>query len=258
VPAAYSQITHSDQVAPWFHEEALRFLRGLRRNNRREWFESRRPIFERELKAPMLALIESVCSAMVDYAPNHIRPANRILFRIYRDTRFSADKSPYKQHIAAWWGHTGMQKTSGAGYYFHLSGTEMILAAGVYMPAKDQLLAIRRHLLDHHEEFRSLIKDRRLRRRFGLHDPNALTRDPKGFPADHPAAEYIRWRQWGVTTALPAEAALDHKLPRTLNTHFALAAPLVDFLNRAILPPPGKNTPGKPSPKLPTDPLSFY
>ncbi len=232
--AAYSPATHSYHIVPHFHEEALRFLRGLRRNNRREWFEPRRPIFEREIKAPMLALIEAVTAGMTDYAPDHLRPANRIMLRIYRDIRFSADKSPYKQHVAAWWGRAGMPKTSGAGYYLHLSGTELILAAGLYMPPSDQLLAVRRHLLTHHEQFRSLIEDRRIRRLFSLHDPNALTRDPKGFPADHPASEYIRWRQWGVTTSLPAETALEHTLPRTVAAHFALAAPLVDFLNQPI------------------------
>ncbi|ACO31401.1 MULTISPECIES: DUF2461 domain-containing protein [Acidobacterium] len=239
--AVRKQTTPPSTALPYFHEEALRFLRGLKRNNRREWFEARRAIFERELKAPMLALIESVTQGMIDYAPDHMREARRVMLRFYRDTRFSADKSPYKQHIAAWWGRGGMQKTSGAGYYLHLSGTELIVAAGVYMPGKDQLLAIRRYLLDHYEEFGTLLEDRKMRRSFGLHDPLALTRAPKGFPVDHPAAEWIRWRQWGVTTALPAEAALTSQLPRTVQSHFALAAPLVGFLNRAILSaaPPG-------------------
>lgn len=252
--SAYSQTHHAAPIVSHFHDEALRFLRGLRRNNRREWFEPRRPIFEREVKAPMLALIEAVCAAMPAYAPHHIRPANRIMLRIYRDIRFSADKSPYKQHIAAWWGRAGMPKTSGAGYYLHLSGTELILAAGLYMPPRDQLLAVRRHLLNHYKEFQFLIEDRRLRRAFGLHDPNSLTRDPKGFPAGHPASEYIRWRQWGVTTALPAETALEPNLPRTVTTHFALAAPLVDFLNQALVPPSARN----PRKKSPSPPLPLY
>lgn len=252
--AARSQAAPSEQAVPYFHEEALRFLRGLKRNNRREWFEPRRAVYEREVKAPMLALIEAVTSGMMDYAPGHMRPANRIMLRIYRDTRFSADKSPYKQHIAAWWSCAGMEKTSGAGYYLHLDEKELILAAGVYMPAKDQLLAIRRYLLDHHKEFGTLLADRRLRRRFGIHDPNALTRDPKGFPADHPASEWIRWRQWGVIATLPSETALNAALPKTVATHFSLAAPLVDFLNRAIASPSAKNTSRKPS----ISPLPLY
>jgi uncharacterized protein (TIGR02453 family) len=234
MPVSRTQTSGPVTTVPHFHEEALRFLRGLKRNNRREWFEARRAVYEREVKAPALALIEAINHGMMDYAPEHIRDSRRIMLRIYRDTRFSADKSPYKQQVAAWWGRGGMEKTSGAGYYLHLSGTELVLAAGVYMPAKDQLLAIRRYLLDHHEEFRRLLEDRKMRRSFGLHDPLALTRDPKGFPAGHPAAEWIRWRQWGVTTALPAETALDAKLPEVVGKHFRLAAPLVEFLNRAV------------------------
>ena len=75
---------------PGFTEEALRFFRGLKRNNRREWFEERREIYERAVKAPMLALIEQLTLGMTDYAPAHVRPAAKCLFRIYRDTRFSA------------------------------------------------------------------------------------------------------------------------------------------------------------------------
>ncbi len=79
-----------------------------------------------------------------------MRPAEKSLFRIYRDTRFSSDKRPYKTHVAAWWSHQGLEKTSGAGYYFHVSAKEVIIAAGAYMPEKDQLAAIRHWLLDHH------------------------------------------------------------------------------------------------------------
>ena len=125
----------------WFGNEALRFLRGLKRNNRREWFEERRAIYEGELKTPMLALIERLNEGMVDYAPAHIRPAGKCLFRIYRDTRFSVDKSPYKSHLGAWWARSGMEKTSGGGYYMHVGTTEFVIAAGVYMPAKEPLLA---------------------------------------------------------------------------------------------------------------------
>lgn len=234
MPRSRNQTGEPDLTLPHFREEALRFLRGLKRNNRRDWFEARRAVFEREVKAPALALIESVNQGMMDYAPAHIRDSRRIMLRIYRDTRFSSDKSPYKQHVAAWWGRGGMEKTSGAGYYLQLSGTEVVLAAGVYMPAREQLLAIRRFLVDHHEEFRALLEDKKMRRSFGLHEPMALTRDPKGFAADHPAAEWIRWRQWGVTAALPAETALDARFPQLVGKHFRLAAPLVNFLNRAI------------------------
>lgn len=220
---------------PFFTEETLRFFRGLKRNNRREWFEERRDVFESAVKAPMLVLIERLTAGMADYAPAHMRPAAKILFRIYRDTRFSADKSPYKTHLGAWWARTGMEKTSGAGYYMHISATELVVAAGAYMPEKEQTLAIRRHLLSHPEEWKELIEDRKLLRDFEVHDPAALSRPPKGFPADHPAIDWIKWRQWGVTKHLPSETALHANLANDVEARFRLATPLVDFLNAPLL-----------------------
>lgn len=220
---------------PYFSPEALAFLRKLKRNNRREWFEARRDVYERELKQPMLVLIERVTRGMEDYAPDHLRPPQKCMLRIYRDTRFSADKTPYKTHVAAWWTRNGLEKTSGGGYYLHLGATELVMAAGVYMPPKEQSFAIRNYLLEWHEEFRRLIENKRLRAKMELHDPQSLTRPPKGFPAEHPAMQWIKWRQWGVVATLPATEALKPNLPKLVQEYFRLAAPLVDFLNEPLL-----------------------
>jgi uncharacterized protein (TIGR02453 family) len=157
------------------------------------------------------------------------------MLRIYRDTRFSADKTPYKTNLAAWWTRNGLEKTSGGGYYFHLTATEMIVAAGVYMPPKEQLLAIRQHLLEHPGKFKRLLEAKKMRAKMTLHDPAALTRPPKGFPAEHPAIEWIKWRQWGVTATLPVDLALKPELAGTLGAYFRLTQPLVDFLNEPLL-----------------------
>jgi len=217
-----------------FTPEALKFLRGLKRHNDRAWFAPRKPIYERELKAPMLALIEEVNHALVDFAPDHVRPPHKSHFRIYRDTRFAADKRPYKSHIAAWWACAGMEKTSGAGFYFHLSSTETVIAAGAYMPGPEQLLAIRRYLADHHAELRTLLASHKLRAAMDEFEGNPLTRPPRGFSADSPALDLILCRQWGVSASLPAEAATSPTLLREITTRFAMAAPIVHLLNRAI------------------------
>jgi len=222
-------------ASPYFTPKAIDFLRKLKRNNRREWFEARRDVYEQELKQPMLALITRLLHSMEEYAPGHLRTPQKCMLRIYRDTRFSADRSPYKTNLAAWWTRNGLEKTSGGGYYLHISPTELIIAAGVYMPPKEQLLAIRQHLLAHHARFRKLIEDRKLRAKMTLHDPQILTRPPKGFPAEHPATEWIKWRQWGVIATLPVAEALKPKLPATVEAYFRLAAPLVDFLNEPLL-----------------------
>lgn len=219
---------------PYFRPEALTFLRNLARHNDREWFQPRKATFEAELKEPMLAVIRKVTDAMLDFAPNHVRPAEKSLFRIYRDTRFSNDKRPYKTHVAAWWSHQGLDKTSGAGYYFHVSAKEVIIAAGAYMPEKDQLSAIRHWLLDNHDQFRKLLAKPAIRKAFSEFEGNALTRPPKGFPAEHPGMDLIRCKQWGLSTTLPTETAVQPKFADTIIRHFKLAAPIVDALNTPI------------------------
>ncbi len=221
-------------VIPYFRPEALTFLRNLKRHNDRAWFQPRKAQFEAELKEPMLAIIRKVMDAMTDFAPQFVRPPEKCLFRIYRDTRFSADKRPYKTHVAAWWSHQGLEKTSGAGYYFHVSGSEVVIAAGAYMPEKDQLAQIRRWLLDHHEELRKLLRRPAIRRTFVEFEGNALTRPPKGFPADHPGMDLIRCRQWGLATTLPADAALKKDFAATIIRCFRIAAPVVSALNTPI------------------------
>src|ERR1039458_2927431 len=221
-------------AAAHLRPEGLAFLRALARHNDREWFTPRKAVFEAELKEPMLAIIRKVTDAMATFAPSFVRPAEKCLFRIYRDTRFSADKKPYKTHVAAWWSHQGLEKTSGAGYYFHIDAKEVVIAAGAYMPEKDEMAAIRDWLLDNHLEFRKLLQKPAVRKTFSEFEGNALTRPPKGFPKEHPALDLIQCRQWGLHATLPADTALDPKLAATLIRHFKLAAPVVDALKTPL------------------------
>ncbi len=219
-------------------QAALRFLRGLKRNNDRTWFEARRDIFEEELKKPMLAIVGEINEALLSFAPEHVRPPQKALMRIYRDIRFSKDKRPYKIHAAAWWSRAGLEKTSGAGFYFDVNSTEITIAAGCYMPERDQLLAIRRHLsaagAARHTEFRRLLASPRLSRLMQPIDGQPLTRAPKGFLPDDPALDLILHRQWGVSSTLPAEHATRPTLVGEIVHRFRLAAPLVALLNEPL------------------------
>jgi uncharacterized protein (TIGR02453 family) len=220
-----------------FSPEALKFLRGLIRNNDRDWFEARRDIYERSVKTPLLALVDEINTAMLAFAPDHVRPASKITMRIYRDIRFSKDKRPYKRHVSAWWSRRGMEKTSGAGFYLQISPSAVLLAAGVYMPERDQLLSIRRWMSANHAAYRSsvskLLKSKITA--FTPIDAQPLTRMPKGFASDDPADELLRAKNWGVHASLPSDVALDPTLADVVLRHFKSAAPLVDILNNAIL-----------------------
>jgi uncharacterized protein (TIGR02453 family) len=224
-------------MATHFNPEAMKFLRGLARNNDREWFEARRDVYERALKAPMLALVEEINAAMVEFAPEHVRPPHKVVMRIYRDIRFSPNKQPYKTHLAAWWARRGMEKTSGGGFYLQISPQQVMVAAGVYMPEREQLLTLRRWMSAHHESYRASVK-KLLKARsagFELSESEALTRMPKGFASDDPADELVRAKSWGMRAWLPAETALESTLSREIVRRFRMVTPLIDTLNGAIL-----------------------
>jgi uncharacterized protein (TIGR02453 family) len=221
---------------PYFAPEGLRFLRGLARNNNRDWFNERKPVYEAEVKRPMLAVIDAVTGAMMDFAPGHVRAPESIMMRIYRDTRFSKEKLPYKTHVAAWWVHDGLRKTSGAGFYLHVSGKQVEIAAGAFMPDTEQLLAIRRYLMEHHEEYRKLAQSRGLRRLLKDEVRGVpLSRSPKGFPAEHPAAVLYRQKRWGFSASLEPEMAMKPEFATMVASYFRAAAPLIALLNRPLL-----------------------
>jgi uncharacterized protein (TIGR02453 family) len=223
-----------------FSPEALKFLRGLKRNNDRNWFNDRKAVYEREIKAPMLALIAEINQAMLAFAPDNVRLPQKAMFRIYRDTRFSPDKRPYKTHQGAWWARTGLEKTSGGGFYFHVGADEVVIAAGVYMPEREQLLAIRRHLSEHHKELRKILAGKKLKSLMKQWEGLPLTRPPKGFSPDDPAMDLIRCRQWGVTAHLPADTATKTTLLKEIVDRFKAAAPIVELLNAPLVPRPRK------------------
>lgn len=214
---------------------AIRFLKGLKRNNDRDWFNDRKTIYEQELKAPWLALLDRINHALADFAPECIKPAPKAMFRIYRDTRFSNDKRPYKDHIGAWWSPVSLAKTSGGGFYTHVGADEVVVAAGVYMPQPEQLLAIRRHLQQHHAEFRTLLADKKLRKLMPSLDTNPLKRMPKGFNADDPAAEFLLCRQWALSATLPVDVATTPGLLDEIVKRFKAAAPMVALLNTPLV-----------------------
>jgi uncharacterized protein (TIGR02453 family) len=219
-----------------FSPATLKFLRGLARHNDRDWFEARRDIYEHSLRAPMLALVDDITHAMEAFAPTHIRPAHKITMRIYRDIRFSKNKLPYKTHLSAWWAERGMEKTSGAGFYLQISPSAIMVAAGVYMPEREQLLTLRRWMSTHHAAYRASEQKLLRARTLGFQPINAqpLTRMPKGFAVDDPADELLRAKNWGVHAMLPAELALDPTLAREVVRRMRAAAPLVASLNAAI------------------------
>src|SRR5579884_1035782 len=134
---------------PGFPQEALQFLRALKKNNRREWFQPRKEKYDALVKAPMIELVEAVNAELVRFAPDYVTEAKKAIFRIYRDTRFSADKTPYKTNVSAAFGKSTMKN---AGLYFSVSPENVEVAGGLYHPERDVILWTRQYIAEHHAE----------------------------------------------------------------------------------------------------------
>jgi uncharacterized protein (TIGR02453 family) len=219
-----------------FPEQGIKFLYALERNNRREWFQPRKETFEEHVKAPMVALVQALNNGLAKFAPEYITDPARSIYRIYRDTRFSSDKTPYKTHIAASFWKRGLEKHAGAGLYFSVSHKEIEVAGGVYMPGPEQLLAIRGHIAAHFAEFSKLITNRRLLRLMDQLKGDQLSRVPKGFAPDHVAADLIRKKQWLYYVLLDPAMATSPKVLTEVLDRFRVMMPFIEFLNTPLKP----------------------
>jgi uncharacterized protein (TIGR02453 family) len=220
--------------APRFTGETLRFLRALKRNNRRDWFEAHRDAYEAHVRQPMAAIIDQLAEDFRRFGPEFVASPKTSMYRIYRDIRFSANKAPYKTHAAASFPTRGLPKHEGAGLYFHVSGDEVWVGGGMYAPPAPQLYAVRAHLAANTSRLRTLIESPAFRREVGSLEGERLQRVPRGFPKDHPAAEYLKFRQFIAGREFaPAFAASPRFYAGVLGVFRGLV-PLLRFLNEPL------------------------
>lgn len=225
-----------------FRPDALAFLRRLERNNSREWFERHRAVYETEVRDPLRALVEEMDVRLARIAPEIVGDPRRSVFRIHRDVRFSADKSPYKTNAACQFYHHDAGRGAGqdadgagAGLYFQLADGDCFVAGGIWMPARPALEKIREALAADPESLDRIVRAPAFRRRYKALDTEAmLTRLPRGYAEGHPAERWLRYKSFTATRALTARAATSARLPAMLERDFAALVPLVRWLNGAI------------------------
>lgn len=223
---------------PGIPKEFFPFLLQLKKNNNREWFQARKETFETKLKQPFEELVTELNRELAKVAPDYVTEPKKAIFRIYRDTRFSPDKTPYKTHLGASFNKqvgSSLQKDEFGGFYFHLSPEEIGVAGGIYNPQPENLLRLRTFLADHHEELESLLAAKRVKTLVGTLQGTSLTRPPKGFPKDHPAELWLRRKQFYFwDTSIPLATAMTPKLVGEVAKRFAVMLPVVEFLNRPL------------------------
>jgi uncharacterized protein (TIGR02453 family) len=222
-------------LVPRFTPATLKFLRALKRNNRRDWFNAHRDEYEAHVRQPMTAIVERLAVDLRSFAPELVASPKTSLYRIYRDTRFSENKAPYKTHVAAVFPTRGLAKHEAAGLYFHLSPDDVWIGGGMYAPPMPELQAVREHIAANSRRLRTIVESPGFRRQVGALEGERLQRVPRGFSKDHEAAELLKFRQFLAGREFPAAAATRPGFYRTLLSVFRQVAPLVRFLNEPLL-----------------------
>jgi uncharacterized protein (TIGR02453 family) len=219
-----------------FRVEAIQFLADLTENNDRAWFQPRKAEYEDLLKEPMEALVAALADRLAERRIPLRADPKRSIFRIYRDTRFSKDKSPYKTHLGAsfpWVETTAPDDTAhGNGGYFNFAPAAMYVGGGMWMPERPRLDAFRRAILDDEERVRAALEDPRFVEYFGgVNSHDSLKRVPAGYPSDHPMADLFRYKDVVFGRRLTDDEVLSPTLPDVLADAYSAAVPVFRFLD---------------------------
>jgi uncharacterized protein (TIGR02453 family) len=214
----------------YFTPDFFRFLVRLKRNNNRDWFLAHKEEYEATVQQPALRFITDFAAPLYKIAPYLVadaRPSRGSLFRIYRDTRFSHDKRPYKTHVAMRFSHRGKDVHS-PGFYLHLDPAGCFAASGLWHPEPPTLLRVRNAMMERADEWR------KVRKLLNWDDASKLSRPPRGFPCDHEFVEDLKLRDLGTAVEFTTAQVSSPKFMTTFATACRKMSPLAQFLASAL------------------------
>jgi uncharacterized protein (TIGR02453 family) len=213
-----------------FTPEFFRFLARLKRNNNRDWFLAHKHEYQAVVQQPALQFITDFAAPLYEISPYLVadaRPSRGSLFRIYRDTRFSHDKKPYKTHVAMRFSHHGKDVHS-PGFYLHLDPSGCYAASGLWHPQPPTLLKVRNAMVEREEEWR------KVRKLLNWDDAGKLSRPPRGFPCDHEFVEDLKLRDLGTAINFTPEQICNPKFMTTFAAACRKMSPIARFLSSAV------------------------
>ena len=217
-------------MSAYFTPELFRFLKRLKRNNNRDWFLAHKDEYENWVRQPALRFITDFAAPLYDITPYLVadsRPSRGSLFRIYRDTRFSPDKRPYKTHIAMRFSHRGKGVHS-PGFYLHLEPGGCFGACGLWHPEPETLLKVRDAMVSRPEEWRGV------RRLLNWDDASRLSRPPRGFPCDHEFLDDLKLRDVGTLVDFSEKQVCSPRFMSSFADACRRMSPLSRFLASAL------------------------
>ncbi|NJB35604.1 DUF2461 domain-containing protein [Croceivirga sp. JEA036] len=205
-------------------KETLNFLKDLAKNNNREWFAENKATFkEHEI------VIKEFYQSVLDNLNKHDQIEKLKLFRIYRDVRFSKDKTPYKAHFAGSFTRAGAALRGG--YYLRIKPGESFIAAGFFGPEKEDLLRIRKEWEQDASELREILNTTAFKNIWGNLEGEELKTAPKGFDKEHPAIEFIRKKQYLFTRSFTDKEVLSSSFTKTIDESYLAIRPFFNLMS---------------------------
>jgi uncharacterized protein (TIGR02453 family) len=215
-------------------KSTLDFIQDLQENNQRDWFQENKVRYE-AAKDDFLEFMQSVIDGASKFEPAlEGQVAKDTMFRIYRDVRFSSNKSPYKDHLCAYLAEGG-RKTINPGYYLHINpNNQSFMASGLWMPPPAELKAVRQEIDYNFDELKSIVEKPGFQKNFASIEGDKLKTNPKGYDSENPAINLLRHKSWNVVQKLPDDLLLSDKFYDTVIELIKTVKPFIDFLIRPL------------------------
>lgn len=225
-------------TATHFDEDFFSFFRELKANNNRDWFNANKTRYEQSIAEPCLDFIAAMAEPLQTISPHFDAIPKKVggsMFRIYRDTRFSKDKTPYKTNAGLHFRHNLAKSNYAPGFYLHLAPNEVFMGAGIWGPDGATLAKIRAHIDAHQKDWLAITGSAEVKKRFdGLRDGNPLKRPPKGYAAEHPLIDDLKKRSFFMMQNSNEKAANQAGFSDEVSDAYKAAAPLVNFICDAV------------------------
>lgn len=221
---------------PGFPEDFFRFFEDLEQNNQRAWFNENKPRYYESVVNPISEFIVEIAPRLHRISSHYIanpKPHGGSMFRIYRDTRFSKDKTPYKTFAGVQFRHEAGKDAHAPGFYVHLAAEEVFFGGGVWMPPNPVLNRVRDHIVDNAQSWSRIRNAKAVVASGGIRG-DSLKRPPRGFDPEHRHIEDLKKKSFYVATEVTASATLEPGFMGQVTDGFKLAAPMMHFINDAL------------------------
>ena len=219
-----------------FEPRTIKFLEELRANNNRDWFNANKSRYEEDVLDVALRFIQSMQEPLARVAPHFTAVPTRVggsLMRVYRDTRFSKNKLPYKTNVGIQFRHERAKDVHSPGFYLHVDPDQVFVGVGMWRPDSDSLRLIRERIVAQPSQWRRVTGSAEFKRHFNL-GGESLQRPPRGFDKEHPLIDDIKRKSFIAVRDLPVEAALKPQFQSSVETSFKHALPYMEFLCTAV------------------------